>query len=162
MINFICDFEHECERLENDLCKHDELYSALFDAIDPMIKGSDFQQERGARRLADIVWDIIIAGNLNSYQTRFVHEIIIKPSAWSYFHRKEHLIRHFTDQLYCYFVDNCLDEGVVPPPPAYTDDCSADELLNIVRCIVEGYMKCDEVDVIAANIHQQIKWLSLK
>ena len=161
MIKYLCEFEYECERIEHTLCKLDDLYNDLFEAIDPMIKGSEFTQERGARRLADIVWNIIIADKLNNYQIRFVSEIITKPSAWSDFPRKEHLIKHFTDQLYGRFLDTCLDEGIIPPP-AYTDECGADELLSIVRLIVGGYLDCDEVEVIAINIYRQINWLSQK
>lgn len=151
MINYLKLINNECKRRAKYLDSVDGLYCALYQSINSMSNTEERMRKFGANMLGDIVWNIIVGDNQYLYQKRLVREIVINLHYWSGFDGKESLIRYFASRLIHLFNEECLDFGIMPPQ-SNINDIDINDMLTVVRIIVDGYMDDEYIDVIAEGI----------
>lgn len=152
MKQFIKQLNKECERRAKYLDRVDSLYCALYHAINAMSDTEERMRVYGARLLADIVWNVLVTDNRYVYQLRFAKNIVGDPYSWSGFIRQDDLIKHFVKHFCHLFREYCFEYGVMTPEVNIADSSSAEQLA-VVSHIIDGYLRDEDIDVVAANVN---------
>ena len=152
MKQFIKKLNKECERRAKYPDRADGLYCALYHVISAMSDTEERMRVYGARLLADIVWNVLVTDNRYVYQLRFAKNIVGDPYSRSGFIRQDDLIKHFAKHFCHLFREYCFEYGVMTPEVNIADSSSAEQLA-VVSHIIDGYLRDEDIDVVAANVN---------